>query len=108
MATRGSSQIGDYLSSTPTCFLCGVDTLLVLLSIQGRRDYLKQVTVFKTYLPGNGDEPGVETCANCVKAVNAVWELTQRIEAYHKEIAAIVDEFRAKRGKSEWLLKIII
>lgn len=83
-----------------TCFLCGVETSLVLMNIQGRRHYLKQVALFKTYLAENGDtDTHVETCGDCVHSLKRVWELNQQLEGIRQEIADVVENIVKKRGE---------
>lgn len=80
-------------SQNPSCFLCGEVT-----SVTRRlTHYFRQVKLFKTYLPPNGDDR-VETCANCVQEVKAVWELTQQIKAIKREIAKIVGKVTGRKG----------
>lgn len=96
-AKNGSQKI-------QSCLMCGEVSPLASLT-QGRTHYLRQVELFKTYLPDNDDDC-VETCANCLQSVKAVWDLTQQIEAIKEDIASIVGKVAVlgKRGEIHSIL----
>lgn len=88
-----SAKSNAYANSCNSCFLCGQ----LSLPAQEGSHYLEIVTLFKTYL--NEDEESVETCANCVQDVTAVWEITQQIKTLQQELATIVETVTGTRKR---------
>lgn len=87
-----------------TCSLCGEVKLLAFLTPERRPHYLKQITVFKTYLSQSGNEDDdVVTCAHCLLDVQQVWDLTQQLDAIKQEIASIVEKVRTNRSQGKHL-----
>lgn len=97
-AAVASSLKKDQVNSDSSlnCYLCGKVTPLTSLT-QDRNLYLRQITLFGTFLNLNGDDDQVESCADCLQNVISVWDLTQQIETIKQEIEKIVGKVATLR-----------